>query len=645
MLLNEILSTKYTDEEYLKVQRKRHATRCQRIKNEILKRKSDAEYISAMRRESEYAMKNMFVLPGTNGQHLHVGTPPAWHECRTDDEEYLWHLNRTSWFKPLTELYILTGERAYAEKTIADISDWIDNCPMYPLPTAIATKAELEELKKPYWNVTPWRSLEVGIRVFDSWNHLYDTLLDTELMTPSLHSKLAVSFFEHAQVLRIMSPIFWPNANHNHYIHEMLGLLNTVCLFPDFNKADELREFATKEIIRCVKNQFTECGGHIEGTPSYHEISLLMIYDVIKLANDFGLTLPEYVTDICKKATEYELYAVCPNGNMASVGDSPMRVGGKKTTVSYYKSFGELGPCANIFGIHTDFDPLYIPPETQKEARRTAEQSSGGYNYQRQLGQYIARTGWRRTDSHFMFLCGTPFFGSHAHQDPMSFILTLNGDPVVIDPSFFTYRECPERKLFKSPEYHSCLTFDGKPPFEYIGRWNYGPQKEGSIRKTYHSDGIYAADASHHNYDPDFHKRLCALVGDDIFIVADDVVNVTGTDVRIYFHMDDPLLKLIDGNAVSSRIRVLLPKGVDAEIVASEKSPRGDIKEPSSRIILTDRNHGNATYLTVFTKRGDVTEPEIIRINDGLRISYKVGGKEKAFLWSFSSRFEKLVID
>ena len=224
----------------------------------------------------------------------------------------------------------------------------------------------------------------------------------------------------------------------------------------------------------------------------------------------------------------------------------------------------------------------------------------------------------------------------------MTFVLYLNGDPVVVDPSYYTYRECEERKLYKSPEYHSTITFDNKPPYVYTSRWSFGPQKEGKIRKSYRLPGVFAADASHHCYDPDYHKRLCALVGDDVFLVADDVTNVTGTDVRLYFHMHDPEVKIVGNEAKSERIRVLLPEGVEAETALAERSLRTDITVPSSRIILTDRSGKSRQYLTLFTKRDDVTDPKIERTEGGVRISYKQGTEEVAFLWSFTESLKKV---
>ena len=99
----------------------------------------------------------------------------------------------------------------------------------------------------------------------------------------------------------------------------------------------------------------------------------------------------------------------------------------------------------------------------------------------------------------------------------------------------------------------------------------------------------------------------------------------------------------VDGNIASSdRITVILPEGVTAECVPSEKSFHTDVTRPSSRIILTDTSHKSRLYLTVFTKRDDITDTKIERTADGVKISYKQGGEEQSFLWSFSYSFKRI---
>lgn len=642
MELKGILTREFTDAEYLAHQRKLHKERCDKAIAWIKKDGDNTALIDRMLKEAEYSMQNLFILPGTRGVRMHIGTPPAWSECRTDDEEYLWCVNRTHWFNSLMKLYHLTGERKYAEKVLSDMLDWVDNCPLGPLPDENTTPEQMNSIRRFFSGLTPWRSLEVGIRMFDSWNFAYDYLLHTDLMTPEAHTKIVYSFWQHALVLREMSPRYWPDANHNHYIHEMLGLLEIACIFPDMVNADHYRDFAIHELGRCAKAQFTEDGGQIEGSPGYHNGCLGMFFSLLEVAKTFNLTIPNDIVDTCKKATDYVLMSTGPDGIITPFGDTACNTVCEALARRYYTSFGELGATAKAFAIHPKNDTDIIPESAQREAREFAENASGEDNLQRQIDQYFARTGWTRDGSHFGFMCHTPVFNGHSHIDPMTFTLYLKGDPVVVDPSYYTYRECEERKLYKSPEYHSTLTFDNKPPYVYVQRWVFGPQKEGKIRSAYRLDGVYAADASHHCYDPDYHKRLCALVGDDVFLVADDVANVTGTDVRIYFHMHDPEVKVQGSVASSERIKVLIPEGVEAEAVPSERSLHTDITVPSSRLIFTDKSGKSRQYLTVFTKRDDITDPKIERTDGGVKISYKQGEDEVRFLWSFTHSLKRI---
>ena len=642
MQLNDILKTKFTDEEYLQHQRELHQDRCDKAIAWVKKDINNEKHMNELYDAAHYSMQNMFSLPGTMGKRIHVGTPPAWHECRTADEEYLWSLNRMHYFTELTALYHLTGERMYAEKVMSDMIDWIDTCPLRSLPDENTTPEEMHEIRKHFSGLTPWRSLEVGIRMFDSWNHAYDRLLHTDFMTVENHTKIAISFYEHALVLREMSPRYWPDANHNHYLHEMLGLLEIACMFPDFAESESWRDFAIHELGRCARAQLSDDGGQIEGSPSYHYGCLGMFFALLELAKTYDLTLPKDIMERCRNARDYALMSTGPDGILVPFGDTPCISVYEKLALACYKSFGELGEAAKVFAIFPENDPDVIPEQEQAKARELAKNAPAQDNHQHQIDQYFARTGWTREASYFGFMCHTPVCNGHSQQDPMTFVLYLNGDPVVVDPSYYTYRECEERKLYKSPEYHSTITFDNKPPYEYKSRWSFGPQKEGKIRKSYRLGNVFAADASHHCYDPDYHKRLCALVGEDVFLVADDVVNVTGTDVRLYFHMHDPEVKIVGSEAKSDRIRVLLPKGVAAETVASERSTRTDITVPSSRIILTDTCGKSRQYLTIFTKREDVTDPKIERTADGVRISYKQGGEEVAFLWSFTESLKKV---
>ena len=307
MQLNDILTANFTDAEYLAHQREIHNERCKKAVAWIKKDTNNESVVSRLLKDAEYAMQNLFCIPGSRGLRIHVGTPPRWSDSITDDEEGLWVLNRTHYFNELVRLYHILGEKKYAEKVLSDMENWIDTCPLPKLIDENTTGEEFQAIRRVFSGLSPWRSLEVGIRMFDSWNFAYDSLLHSELMTPELHSKIVRSFYEHALVLRTMSPIYWPKADHNHYLHEMLGLFEIACLFPDFKESDAWREFAVHELGRCAKAQFAKDGGQIEGSPNYHNGCLSMFFSFVEAARSFGVEVPEYLFDICKKATDYAL--------------------------------------------------------------------------------------------------------------------------------------------------------------------------------------------------------------------------------------------------------------------------------------------------------------------------------------------------
>lgn len=633
MKISDVLDKPYTAEELLAHQRKLHEKNFTEIMRDVRRHANDAAFVEGRVRATENPMKNLFILPGTGGKLFDVGTPPAWNECRTTDEEYLWSLNRMNYYNILSEAYLLTGDRRYADKVTSDTENWIDTCPMPPFTLPLSP-----EDRKPYCGLHPWRTLEVGIRVFDSWKTAYERLLLTDAMTPDFHAKLAVSFWEHGYVLRNISPVLWPRADHNHYLHEMLGLLCVVCLFPDFKDADEWRSFAVRELGRCAQNQFTPEGGQVEGCPGYHGGCLSMLYTALELGRTYGVEFPSSFRKLCILASDYAAFATCPDGNWAAIGDSPIMKGARGTVIKTYRCFGKLGRTERLLPLVGGFSPEEVPEAVQKAGRAHALTIGGEDCYQRSLDQYFARTGWSPDDSYFAFVCHTPVNNGHAHQDPMSFVLYLHGKAVVIDPSYFTYQSGDDRKLFKSPEYHSCLTFDNKPPFEYLSQWGYSAQKDGHIAATYHLPDVFAADASHENYEPDEHRRLCALVGKDTFLVIDDVKNVRGTDVRLWFHMDDAGTKLADGGAVADGVRVLAPEGLAAERLDGRKSPHTDVDVPSSRLCFTDVSHAkDALYVTVFTASPDVKTVRAQRTADGVEFVLNTKTGKRGFLWNLGN--------
>ena len=633
--LNEILLSPCNPTEYLEKKRAQFKDAFSKKTDEVIELGKNPAFLDSVLRQCENYMKNLYILPGTGGKFFFVGDPPAWNVKAVSDEEYLYSLNRLHGILPLCRAYILTGEEKYGKKAVADLLSWIEDCPRPSLD------GDNSYLIRTFQGLTPWRLLECGIRTFESWNYFYQYLLLTDVMTPEVHEIFARSIYEHAEVISLISPKAWPTAAHNHYIHEMLGLLVIAYRFPEFDRAEEWRKTATRELFRCVRAQIMPDGAHLEACANYHNGCMDMLTQMVRLMLENKVEIPDDIYDLLQRAYDHSAWTITPNGNLTSVGDSYM----------IPQPFCSLAD--NIFAIHGNTGKLKkaLPlvkrsmftstPDSEFEAARLeAAATPGGVRNYRSIGQIIGRTGWTDKDSYFLLNCRSPVFNGHAQQDTMSFMLFLEGKEISVDPSYFTYDDNEDRKTFKSIKYHSSLTFADKEPFEYTSRWTFTPQGEGSTVSSYESDGLLAADAYNLNYTPCEHRRLCALLGKDVFVVCDDVYNPTHEEVKLRFHLDSPDYTLTECGACYDGINIRLPEG-KYDITPAAKSPTNDRKIPTCIVSAVPAAQGeNELYVTVFSTRGTISEAKAEKCGSEIVINVSVNGEKKTLAWKFGESCE-----
>ena len=635
MELKDILKKPMSAVQYLEEKRAACRDAYTKIMEGVRARADDRPFVEQTLRDADYALKHEFALPGTHGR-VHVGTPPRWFET-TSNYEYTWVLSRHYWFPALVNAYLLTGESKYAAAAVSDIENWIDSCPRYPVHGTDEAKLRYEF----GYGVLPWRSFEAGVRMTETWRVLYEGLLLTDFMTPELHAKISISAWEHADMLMVVAPILHPKADHNHYLVQMQGALDAVCLFPEWQVSEQWQAIAIGEVVRCALYQFTTEGGQIEGTPGYHSMCLQRLFTICTLSKEYGFALPESLYRTMGLASEYMCHSLAPSGHASAIGDTGLGKYGDGVVEDYYRRFGDLGIFRKLVPLLSDAVRARIAPEELKAAEAYALALPAETHFQTELGQYMARTGWGTDASYFMAVCHTPVNNGHSHQDPLTFCLSLMGDRITVDPGSFTYEYNVARRTCKSPEYHSCLTFGHKPPFECTSSWGFTPQKDGRLHREYRIGELMAVDGAHDNYLPNEHARLFALVDKETFLVADRVTNATGEDVSQFFFVDDPTLTAGFGEARGERVRILWAGDLQAQTVHALD---GTARKPGMRrLVLEDRSHKeHALYLTVFTKSNTLQDASIRDEDGAARISYTKDGKQTVLRWQFDTSLEVL---
>lgn len=511
---------------------------------------------------ADEALQGRLVLPGAGPAPCFVGNPPNWKENPSGDDEYIYQLNRMEHWRTMLEAYSITGNECYARKVIQELSDWLTQNPCPPL-----RDGQGGWLAANFEGPGTWRALEAGIRAYRTWPSLIGHLIHTPFLDGPLWSRLLESIYTHCIILYEIAPRLWPEADHNHFLMESLGLLSFSSMFRELCGAEKWRETAIKNLERCIERQVTQSGGQLEGSPSYHNGCVHWFSLGVVLARKYGLEISPHYRGKLKKMFYYSLYSTRPCGGNSPWGDS--HTAQKETlslaAVGCYMAFGDaayLRYARHFYPIETILSDLrtnlwQIPdlPQLKKDlaACTPLRPALPVFSRQKELKQVFLRTGWGHDAISLMAACRSPVQNTHAHIDVGGFDLTAFGSPLICDPGIYTYKDDGNRKNFKSAFWHNCLTINRENPWEYKGSWSYGPQKWGDILWAEDSGRMQAFTCRHINYEPARATRAIALIEKRIVLVFDAVTGLSPDDsVQIHFHLDRTNVHIGANNLVTS---------------------------------------------------------------------------------------------
>lgn len=573
-----------------------------------------------------YGMESKVKLPGTGGEYkttLSGGEFPAWLDNKYQTNEYHWQLNRMDWWQNLLAAYAFTGETAYAEKVLVEMKDWI----------AVVKRPELKpddlaSMGKNFHGLSPWRALEVGIRLHKSWPLIMEHLLGSKLLDLESLEIFVLSVYEQAEILAEASPQFFPKADHNHYVMENLGLLWAASYFPEFKTAEKWQEQAIRELERCIEVQMTEDGAHIEGCPMYHNGCMRWFTLGLLIAGDFGLDFSENYKKRLEKGLEYSIYSFRPTGETVAWGDSKANQGAIMGGFYGYLAFARKD-CLNILRSYTEESAFYQQIQNhiwflydisgfKQGLAETYENHLPLMNHQRKVKQAAFRSSWQKQAHSLFFGVYTPVHTGHTHMDPLGFDYTAWGENLLVDPGYFTYENNGTRERYKSPQWHNTLMINGAYPFPYINAFRYGPQREGDILLAEQRGDDFIVIGYHDNYYPVRLVRAILLLGGKDLLVL-DLIKGKAEEVDIYFHFATDEVERKDGSYIGYwqkvQLQMAYSKELKAEVLDGEYSKDTDQKLPSKRIRLNVKPDGKENlYATLFratTKQEPAMKAEI----------------------------------
>jgi hypothetical protein len=480
---------------------------------------------------------------------LMFGTPPDWHfdpahrrgaprafwtdvpflDPAVGDHKVIWELNRHQHWLTLGRAWWLTGDRRFRRRALDELHGWLAANP--PL-TGIN-----------------WASmLELALRSI-SWIWTIELFADPEATDdeqPWIVELLVALDAQLEHVRRNLSYYFSPNT---HLLGEALGLYAAGVALPELEHGAAWLRAGRTVLLNEIDRQILPDGGHVERSTHYHRYALdyyLLALTLARIAGDEAAA-SEFGT-VVDRLSACARSLADDRGRMPALGDddggSLFPITGREPadlTDSLDVASKLLARPALSLGATEESLWLLGAWLPGSDAARVPGSDLPRVTALEDMGYYIARP---TRGAHLVFDVGRHGFlnGGHAHADALSIVLTIDGDPLLIDPGTAAYSvDAALRDRFRGSALHNTVLVDGRVqsepgrPFQWQSRVDARPL----VRVD--EPGFIYFEGTHGGFEPLAHRRSVVCL-EDLVVVVDHLVPISGPDrrhaVAAHWHLD-----------------------------------------------------------------------------------------------------------
>ena len=446
-------------------------------------------------------------------KHIFVGQPAYppyfcgddidWGARPVPDNEWVWQLNRMTFWTSMSQAYWHTGDEKYAKEWVVQLTDWV-------------TKNPLDQD-----HAYAWRSIEAGIRGHQ-WTALFQHFLDSHAFTPEALITFLNCCYQHANFLMTKY-----SARSNWALMEAEGMAFIAILFPEFKDAEKWKTEAISRLNKEIDNQVYPDGHQRELAIGYHVGCIGWFDRTLDLARMNGIedAFPlSYRTKI-EKMCEVPMKLGFPNGANTQFGDSWK--GSPGGNWSSLKRWSEKYNRPDFLYVATEGKEGVMPKET-------------AFAY-RESGLYSMRSGWDINDICLILKCG-PDGGGHCQPDNGTFELYAGGRHLMPDAGSYIYSGDPEnRAWFRQTKIHQTLTLDGI-------NTDYAPK----LLYWQTSDNLDVLVVENAGYPDLTHRRAVFFIDKQYFVIVDEAIGEGTGNVEIHFQLA-PGEALFDNQKLTAR--------------------------------------------------------------------------------------------
>lgn len=344
------------------------------------------------------------------------------------DVKHVWELSRFYHLPILAQAYLITKDEKFCDKIISDILSWEDQNPINYTVN---------------WTV----SMEASIRIVNIIQSI--SLIRNSLKLHNNIIKLNNLIYKHG--IYILNNLEKGLNTNNHYLSNLVGLIWIGIYFKD-TKDKKLRlmskkmlKFSIKQLKYELKYQIYNDGFSYEDSISYHGLNTEMMLMTITILEKNKVKFPSIIKDTTHKMVKSLISIMYDNGDIPVIGDldnGRLMIFNFNSLVNKL-NFKYLIRIANNLQIFVKRD-IFLSPIIFKD--------SGIYRIFNNGLDVIVKCG----------KIGLNGLGGHAHNDQLSFILSVKNENFLIDSGTGYYSgDYSLRYDLRSTASHNTFCIDG----------------------------------------------------------------------------------------------------------------------------------------------------------------------------------------
>ena len=495
------------------------------------------------RTRGDAIVRGEYDLLGYRG--LRPGTPPDWHtdpvhlrrapdkywaavpylDPMCGDHKIVWELNRHQHWLSLARAAALTNNARYRTEFIAQLESWVAANP--PL------------------RGTNWASmLEIAFRCL-SWLwalEIFATVADDGHSTehPWTIDLLLALDRQLVHVEHNLSRYFSPNT---HLSGEALGLYVAGHTLPELVAGSRRAATGREVLVREAERQVRADGGHAELSGHYHRYSTDFYLLALATARRAGDPAASVFERAARTQAGFLRTMADDRGIRPQIGDDD----GGQLFPMCGRDPADCRDTLAIAAILLDWPDLAIGPVPEEAywmcgvAAGSLMQSGARSDWTSAAldasGYYVSRTA---AGDHLIFDAGPHGYlnGGHAHSDALSIVLTVAGEPLLIDPGTGTYTmDAALRDRFRSTAMHNTVVLNGQPQSHVAGpfHWRSMASAHAPVRVT--APGCDYFEGTHDGYLPVRHTRSVVAIHGVGWWILDHVLGSGQAEIAIHWHL------------------------------------------------------------------------------------------------------------